>query len=269
MEWYYAQDGQQCGPVSNEQLEELARSGKLLPTNLVWRHGMAQWEPYASARPSVSPGLAGGNTGQCAECGQTFSKDDLLHFDNSWVCARCKPVFFQRVKEGAAPPSSLLLWRSGRVLVMSQGAGLPDRCVKCNAPANGQRLLRKLYWHSPYIYLVILLNLIIYAIVAIIVRKKARVEIGLCDAHRRQRWLAIGLGWLLGLSGLVLVIVGFAPGGSAGVVVLGLVAFIAGLVLGVVKGPVISAKRISPQFVWIKGVCPAYLETLPEWRDGG
>jgi len=246
----------------------MARSGKLLPSNLVWRQGMAEWQPYASTRPGVTPGFAGVSTGQCAECGQTFSKDDLLHFDNSWVCARCKPVFFQRVKEGAAPPPSLLLWRSGRVLVIGQGAALPDRCVKCNAPANGQRLLRKLYWHSPYIYLLILLNLIIYLIVAIIVRKMARVEIGLCDAHRRQRWLAIGYGWLGALGGLGLFIVGLANDWNAGVVVFGLVAFIAGMVLGVVKGPVVSAKRITPEFVWIKGVCPAYLESLPEWRDG-
>ena len=73
---------------------------------------------------------AGGNTAPCVECGQVFSTDDLLRYENSWVCAKCKPIFFQRVKEGAAPPASLMLWRSGRVLVMGQGASLPDRCVR-------------------------------------------------------------------------------------------------------------------------------------------
>ncbi len=42
-EWYYARDGQQHGPVNGERLKELATSGKLQPTDLVWREGMAEW----------------------------------------------------------------------------------------------------------------------------------------------------------------------------------------------------------------------------------
>src|SRR5437773_1989739 len=132
MEWYYAEDGQQRGPVSDERLAELGRSGKLTSTTLVWHQGMAEWQPYASSQPAPPAVATAQNTARCAECGQVFSTDDLLRYENSWVCAKCKPIFFQRVKEGAAPAASLMLWRSGRVLVMSQGAALPDRCVKCN-----------------------------------------------------------------------------------------------------------------------------------------
>jgi len=267
MEWYFAENGRQSGPVSNEQLEEMVRSGRLASSNLVWRQGMATWQPYASVRAGTTPVASGANTGQCVECGQFFATDDLLHYENSWVCARCKPLFFQRVKEGAAPPASLSLWRSERVLVMSQGGTLPDRCVKCNAPANGQRLLRKLYWHSPYIYLVILVNLLVYAVVAIIVRKRARVEIGLCENHRRHRRLAIGLAWLMVLLGIGGIVAGVANS-SVGLGLLGGLLLVVGPVLGAIKGPVVSAKRIDSNFVWIKGVCPAYLDALPEWRDG-
>ena len=42
-QWYYAQEGQQQGPVSQEQLKELASSGQLKPSNTVWKQGMAQW----------------------------------------------------------------------------------------------------------------------------------------------------------------------------------------------------------------------------------
>jgi hypothetical protein len=41
--WYYAQKGQQAGPVSSSQLQELAHSGKLLATDLVWKEGLPQW----------------------------------------------------------------------------------------------------------------------------------------------------------------------------------------------------------------------------------
>jgi hypothetical protein len=42
-------------------------------------------------------------------------------------------------------------WREGKTLVMWKEAVLPDRCIRCNAPANGRRLIRKLNWHEPAI----------------------------------------------------------------------------------------------------------------------
>jgi hypothetical protein len=41
--WFYAQNGQQTGPVSTEQLEQLAHSGRLRHTDLVWKEGLPQW----------------------------------------------------------------------------------------------------------------------------------------------------------------------------------------------------------------------------------
>jgi hypothetical protein len=43
MQWHYSKDGHQQGPVSAEQLKQLASSGQLQPTDLVWKEGMAQW----------------------------------------------------------------------------------------------------------------------------------------------------------------------------------------------------------------------------------
>lgn len=45
-EWFYAKGGQQGGPVSFEQLRELARSGGLdAEKDLVWTSGMKDWQP--------------------------------------------------------------------------------------------------------------------------------------------------------------------------------------------------------------------------------
>jgi len=49
-EWYYTQQGQQQGPVAAAQLKQLAVSGRLLPTDLVWKEGLANWVPASSAR---------------------------------------------------------------------------------------------------------------------------------------------------------------------------------------------------------------------------
>jgi hypothetical protein len=47
--WYYAQNGERKGPVSDEVLREMARDGSLHPTDLVWRDGMAEWSTAALA----------------------------------------------------------------------------------------------------------------------------------------------------------------------------------------------------------------------------
>ena len=45
-DWFYACGGQQCGPISFEQLQDLARSGGLDPAkDLVWTGTMKDWTP--------------------------------------------------------------------------------------------------------------------------------------------------------------------------------------------------------------------------------
>jgi len=44
-EWHYAKGEDRHGPVSFEQLKELAESGELQPSDLVWQKGMEEWQP--------------------------------------------------------------------------------------------------------------------------------------------------------------------------------------------------------------------------------
>ena len=48
-QWYYARDGAQQGPVSEEEMKRLAEAGTLRPQDLVWREGLAQWQPAQQA----------------------------------------------------------------------------------------------------------------------------------------------------------------------------------------------------------------------------
>ena len=43
-EWFYTKDGEQLGPVSSKQLSQLAASGELQPTDLVWKEGAPDWK---------------------------------------------------------------------------------------------------------------------------------------------------------------------------------------------------------------------------------
>lgn len=44
-EWYYTEAGQQQGPVTLEQLRELASNGNLQPDDMVWNSTMSDWTP--------------------------------------------------------------------------------------------------------------------------------------------------------------------------------------------------------------------------------
>ncbi len=58
--WYYAQQGVQYGPLSEDDLRRLAGERRLAPSDLVWRVGMSAWVPAAQVSglfpPPGSPG---------------------------------------------------------------------------------------------------------------------------------------------------------------------------------------------------------------------
>jgi hypothetical protein len=269
--WYYAKNGQQAGPIAESELDSLAQTGAVTPATLVWREGMAQWQPYAVMRAPKTPASTGSfappviHQCQCVECLRSFAKDDLLLFDNVFVCAACKPVFFQKLREGVATGVLVGLWRSGKLLVMRKNSALPDRCTKCNKPANGFRLKRSLSWHTPWLYLLLIIAWVIYLIVALVASKKAKIEIGLCDEHRRIRNRDVIIAWLLfalsvGSFVLAATLTTGWPYGLGGVGVL-----LASLIYSVVRLPMVQAKRIDSEFVWLNGVCKDYMADLPEF----
>jgi uncharacterized RDD family membrane protein YckC len=112
MNWHYVEEGQQVGPVTDEQLAQLAQLGSISDNTLVWREGLANWVPYrevqvSTTAPPPEPKLMapayspGGGTVACAECGNFFPVGDTIRQGNIHICAGCKPVFLQKLAEGA------------------------------------------------------------------------------------------------------------------------------------------------------------------------
>ncbi len=58
-QWYYIAQAQQQGPVSLEQLLDLAATGRLRPTTLLWREGMPSRKPARSTPEMSSAHFAG------------------------------------------------------------------------------------------------------------------------------------------------------------------------------------------------------------------
>ncbi len=98
MEWYYANAGQRAGPVDESELHALYAAGQVRRDTLVWKAGMTEWQPLSTVQPSFSVAVQP-NTNMCTECRAEFEAADLLTFGSARVCAGCKDVFFQRVRE--------------------------------------------------------------------------------------------------------------------------------------------------------------------------
>jgi uncharacterized RDD family membrane protein YckC len=109
MNLYYAEENQQVGPIGKAELQSLIRAKKLNARTLVWQPGMQNWQELglfirrqnskgdqiASPKPPVKQAL-------CSECGLRFAEDNMIRFQESWVCAGCKSLFVQKIKEGVS-----------------------------------------------------------------------------------------------------------------------------------------------------------------------
>ncbi len=70
---------------------------------------MSDWNPQvgpntpgaAPATPPLLGTVGGGETRPCFECGKIFSTQDMIRHGDTYVCANCKPIFMQKLAEGA------------------------------------------------------------------------------------------------------------------------------------------------------------------------
>lgn len=115
MGWYYLDNGQEAGPFTKEEMNALVKSGAIVRDTQVRSDKSPNWTTYGQLLDSaknkrshqtqrVSPAQSVQHTRAqiCTECGGSFAGDELLTYQDAKVCASCKPVFFQRLKEGVA-----------------------------------------------------------------------------------------------------------------------------------------------------------------------
>jgi hypothetical protein len=176
-------------------------------------------------------------------------------------CRGCNTPLVQAVETTTAGD----VWRDHKVLIAKKGAKLPDRCVRCNEPA-ATGYQAKFYWHEPLIYLLIFCGLLVYFIVALIVRKSAVVWVGLCPRHHEQRKRGRLWGSLLCIAGLLLLIAAMVAENGAIFGWTGLLMLVAAIVLGAMGSVGLRPNRIDDYYVRLKGVDADYLDQLPNWK---
>lgn len=156
-----------------------------------------------------------------------------------------------------------LAMRRGKNLIVPRSASLPAFCLKCGAEASTP-WRKKFYWHNPWLYLIILINLLIYAIVAVIVRKQMELNLPLCDTHHsdRRRYRLLGALMLIAFvpAGLVL---GANFSKTLGWVT-GTLMFVAGLIFWAMSNLGINPTKIDEAGGVFRGVSKNFLDMLPE-----
>jgi uncharacterized RDD family membrane protein YckC len=106
MSWYFAESGRPVGPVEDEQFDAFVANGRITPEMLVWRRGMAQWQPYRSLNGASAMDVAErtafipANQRWCSECLRAYPTSELAAFGAILVCPNCKPLFTQKLREG-------------------------------------------------------------------------------------------------------------------------------------------------------------------------
>lgn len=181
----------------------------------------------------------------CGSCGKQSLVPDARH------CGHCgRTLAFQPVQ------------REGRDLVVWKGGTLPPFCVKCGRAVHDEPVRRKFYWHSPLIYLTILASILIYAIVALVVRKRFDLAVPLCESHFRLRRIWMSVAAALMLAAFPALFLGVASGYPG----TGLLVFLAALLGGggvwTVVAPILRPRKITDEMAVFRGAHESFFGRL-------
>ena len=165
------------------------------------------------------------------------------------------------------------IWSDGKLLVVSRRALLPPVCVLTNQEPK-RSLKRTYYWHHPAVFLSIFAGLLIYVILALVLRKSQRIDLPLSETALKKRKTALLVCWFFGLlfvAGIVGSFIALASetfghgnGWIGGLLSAG--SFVGLLITAVIGGRyagVLKPKKITEDYGWFKGASPEYLKRFP------
>src|SRR5438874_8457369 len=142
---------------------------------------------------------------------------------------------------------------------MDRNAVLPDRCFKCNDPAEGFRRAEKVTY-------IPMSQQLMFGVWSYLDAKRASISIGLCERHRRSRLSTVA--WIsLAAIAFSFVEVSQLQPTDLLVPILAAVAFIGGcigLVYAAFPRHIVRAADMTDTHIWLKGAGKEFLTSLPE-----
>lgn len=148
-------------------------------------------------------------------------------------------------------------------VVVCDQAVLPARCIKTNELVTDVGMKRKLHWAHPALFLIILVNLLIFLVVYVLVRRPCTIRYFMSPYAKRRQLLkqlfAVGV-LFVGFFGMF---VGTIVD-SIEMIVLGVLLLCTGVVLLVIFLEAISLVKHKDGEFWIKGCCPEFVRSIQE-----
>jgi len=149
------------------------------------------------------------------------------------------------------------LYFEGDKLVVRKGDCLPPICLMTGefVDAKSPPITKKLSWAPSWIWVLILVNLLVVAVVGLIMQKKGVLSYYLTPAARAKRGRIVTSSWLCSLLGTVLFIYGLVileTGGFVFLWLIGLCLLIGGIILYMALGRVFYASKIDNEWIWLK-----------------
>lgn len=161
-----------------------------------------------------------------------------------------------------------------RLHVRQADGDLPSVCMCCGQPATVTKT-KKMQWCPPWVGILILAGLLPYAIVAMILTKRARVQAPFCDDHKghwlHRALLMWGSFFLFGFLGLGAIVAAASlpqhlRENALGFTCLGGVVLLL-IWLGIViyaQNTGIRPKEITDNEILLDGVCLAFVDAVDE-----
>jgi len=165
----------------------------------------------------------------------------------------------------AAPQSSLThasenCRREGKYVFIPKGSDLPERCIICNAPAKLPAKTRKMYWHNPWLYVLVIISIPIYVIVALIVRKSTKVTPCLCATHSTKRRNKILFFLIPGVISLISGIILLTSNNSSASILIVIAILL--MIISLIVSGTLTPKRIDLSGAKFAGCKEAFLSSL-------
>lgn len=218
------------------------------------------------------------SSAKCPHCG-------LVNFADAASCKRChEPLATSPTAPAAktAPPEPVyytvppppvvaapshanyqfesIVRRDGKFLVVTEDSVLPDRCVRCNAPASKQ-VKRNLQWVPGYVRLAGVLSIWLTLILYVYKSETATVYVGLCDSHHLRRQVGVFLGGSLIALGLLMGLI-TALNQDFWLLLYGGISLLVGVCVTTLLTQTVTVKKMEGSYIWLKGVCRDYLNLV-------
>jgi len=101
---------ERASAASEPVAEGAAPAGAASPADLARTDAASRAADGATA-DAAAPAAAPADASYCSQCGRAFPPGEMIDYRGMYVCAACKPLFFQRIREGVsagpAPVSGL------------------------------------------------------------------------------------------------------------------------------------------------------------------